>query len=213
MAASYLSSHGGHGEKVDETWEDLLERLPGFCNGAATNMPIIRALTIPLLTQSASAKRKLALQGLLLLQRFPSQLAVLVSKMKPRSMKTRRSKLKNKMPSSKISKATVGAVVTNLSGLLASKGSMKTKASRKVRNPASIVAGRRRNWLEWPNLLPNLTLPSLSLAGVLSLANPPLDGEGLWDRGLKSSDGFQNTLHILRLATDIKPCLSRLWSP
>ena len=47
--------------KVDEDWEDLLERLSDFCDSAAKSVPIIRALTIPTLTQSNSAKKRLAL--------------------------------------------------------------------------------------------------------------------------------------------------------
>ena len=48
--------------KVDENWEDLLERLSDFCTNAHNYIPIIRALTIPVPTQSNSAKKRLALE-------------------------------------------------------------------------------------------------------------------------------------------------------
>ena len=99
--------------KVDETWEDLLdlERLSEFWDNAATNMPIIRAPTIPLPSQSCREKIYSGNVFSILLQRFPSQLAVLVIKMKPKSMKLIRSESKKETPSSKTSKATAEIVV------------------------------------------------------------------------------------------------------
>ena len=48
--------------KVDENWEDLLERLSDFCTNAHNYIPIIRALTMPVPTPSNSAKKRLALE-------------------------------------------------------------------------------------------------------------------------------------------------------
>jgi len=48
--------------KVDENWEDLLERLSDFCTNAHNYVPIIRALTMPVPTPSNSAKKRLALE-------------------------------------------------------------------------------------------------------------------------------------------------------
>ena len=50
--------------KVDENWEDLLERLSDFCTNAHNYIPIIRALTMPVPTPSNSAKKRLALEML-----------------------------------------------------------------------------------------------------------------------------------------------------
>ena len=80
------------------------------------------------------------------------------------------------MPSSKTSRASAETATPNLPGLLESKASTKTRASRRARNPASIVVARQRNWPDRPKLL--RSLPSLPLAGATSLVpTPPLDGE------------------------------------
>ena len=48
--------------KVNENWEDLLERLSDFCTNAHNYIPIICALTMPVQTPSNSAKKRLALK-------------------------------------------------------------------------------------------------------------------------------------------------------
>ena len=115
--------------KPDEDWEEMLERLSEFCADAQNSLPIISALTIPILTPRPRANplRKDLLKRCLL--RLPRLRDLLVTKVKTnlrtknKTLRSRRFEKKPRtIPTLKIFCAE--AVGRSLLGLLASRASM-----------------------------------------------------------------------------------------